>query len=105
MSLVNLIISQPSTDPNWNTLALLDEKPNCSDTEPIDNDVLAAVESSQFDYLDASVMMDLEEGSFHIHVAMDELTPLLEREPEPVMVESMLRIWVDTSIRHEGWWL
>lgn len=96
---------QPSTDPNWNTLALLYEKPGYSDTEPIDDDVLAVGENLQYDYSDPSVTMDLDEGSFHIHVVMDELPPLPRGEPEPVRVETMLQRWVDTSIRHEGWWL
>lgn len=96
---------QPSTDPNWTTLSLFYEKPDHSDPEPIDDDVLGAVESSQHVCWNASVTMDLDEGSFHIHVMMDELHPLLGGEPEPVRVESMLQRWVDTSIRHEGWWL
>jgi len=105
-SLANQPIIQPSTDPNSNTLALLGEKPDTVDTEPIDDDVLATDENSQCDYSDASVVMNLDDGSFHIHVAMGELPPFPEREPEPVKLERpMLQRWVDTSIRHENWWL
>jgi hypothetical protein len=105
-SLANQSIHQPSTNPNWNTLALLDEKPDYFDPEPIDDDVLATDENSRGHYSDPSVMMNLDEGSFHIHLATEELPLLPGREPELVtMGRPMMQRWVDTSIRHEGWWL
>ncbi|KAK0743963.1 hypothetical protein B0T18DRAFT_392644 [Schizothecium vesticola] len=85
-----------SNDPNWDTLAPLDEKPDYSDREPIDDDVLVTDGNSQHDYSEPSVMMNLDEGSFHILLAMEELSLLPGREPEPLTLErSMLQRWLD----------